>query len=59
MHEGRFVFTHHTQHLPMHTFRRWVSRFDDDRYVKRFSCLDQFLRLAFSQLTGHEGPRDI
>lgn len=59
MHEGRFVFTQLMQHLPMHTFRRLVARFDGDRYVKRFSCLDQFLCLAFAQLTGRESLRDI
>ena len=59
MHEGRFVFTQLMQHLPMHTFRRLVRRFDGDRYVKRFSCLDQFLCLAFAQLTARESLRDI
>ena len=41
MHEGRFVFTQLMQHLPMHTFRRLVAKFDGNRYVKRFACLDQ------------------
>lgn len=59
MHEGRFVFTQLVHHLPMHIFRRFVAQFDGDRYVKRFACLDQFLCLAFAQLTGREGLRDI
>lgn len=59
MHEGRFVFTQLMQHLPMHTFRRLVAQFDGDQYVKRFACLDQFLCLAFAQLTGRESLRDI
>jgi hypothetical protein len=59
MHEGQFVFTQLMQHLPMHTFRRCVARFDGNRYVKRFACLDQFLCMAFAQLTGRESLRDI
>lgn len=59
MHQGRFVFTQLMQHLPMHTFRRVVATYDGDRYVKRFSCLDQFLCMALAQLTGRESLRDI
>ena len=59
MHEGRFVFTQLMQHLPMHTFRRLVAKFEGNRYVKRFACLDQFLCMAFAQLTGRESLRDI
>ena len=59
MHEGRFVFTQLMQHLPMHTFRRLVTQFNGDRYVKRFTCLDQFLCMAFAQLTGRDSLRDI
>jgi hypothetical protein len=59
MHEGQFVFTQLMQHLPMHTFRRLVAKFDGNRYVKRFTCLDQFLCMAFAQLTGRESLRDI
>lgn len=59
MHEGQFVFTQLMQHLPMHTFRRCVAQFDGNRYVKRFTCLDQFLCMAFAQLTCRESLRDI
>src|SRR3546814_4593345 len=59
MSQGRFVFTHLVQHLPLHTFRRLVAKYDGQRYVKRFSCLDQFLCMAFAQLTGRESLRDI
>ncbi|WP_155950953.1 DUF4372 domain-containing protein, partial [Rhodanobacter sp. OR87] len=52
MHEGQFVFTQLMRHLPMHTFRRLVAKYDGDRYVKRFGCLDQFLCMAFAQLSG-------
>lgn len=59
MHQGRFVFAQLMDHLPLHAFRRAVKRYDGDRYVKRFSCLDQFLCMAFAQLGGCESLRDI
>ncbi len=59
MHEGRFVFAQLMQHLPWHTFRRLTAKYGGNRYVKRFSCLDQFLCMAFAQLTGRESLRDI
>lgn len=59
MHEGCFVFAQLMQHLPLHAFRRAVAQFHGNRYVKRFTCLDQFLCMAFAQLTGRESLRDI
>jgi len=41
----------------MHTFRRCVARYDGNRYTKTFSCLDQFLCMAFAQLTYRESLR--
>ncbi len=43
----------------MHTFRRCVSRYQGEYYVKRFRCLDQYLVMAFAQLTHRESLRDI
>ena len=43
----------------MHTFRRCVQRYQGERYVKRFRCLDQYLSMAFAQLTFRESLRDI
>lgn len=59
MHQGSFVFAQLMQQLPWHTFRRLVRKYDGDRYVKRFSCVDQFLCMAFAQLAGRESLRDI
>ena len=59
MHQGHFVFSQLMQHLPWHTFRRLVRKYDGNRYAKRFSCSDQFLCMAFAQLTGRESLRDI
>ena len=59
MHQGHYVFAQLMQHLPLTTFRRCVARYDGERRVKRFSCLDQYLCLAFAQLTWRESLRDI
>jgi len=59
MHVGRLVFSQVIDHLPMHTFRRCVTRYNGNRYTKTFSCLDQFLCMAFAQLTYRESLRDI
>jgi hypothetical protein len=49
MYIGQLVFSQVTDHLPMHTFRRCVQRYQGERYVKRFRCLDQYLSMAFAQ----------
>ena len=59
MHTGRLVFSQVMDHLPMHTFRRYVARYDGNRYKKTFSCLDQYLCMVFAQLTFRESLRDI
>jgi hypothetical protein len=59
MHEGHYVFAQLMQHLPLTTFRRCVARYDGEHKIKRFSCLDQYLCLAFAQLTWRESLRDI
>jgi hypothetical protein len=59
MHEGHYVFAQLMQHLPLTTFRRCVARYSGEHRVKRFSCLDQYLCLAFAQLTWRESLRDI
>ena len=45
--------------FPLSEFRRCVDRHRGDYKVQSFSCLDQFLALAFAQLTGRESLRDI
>ena len=45
--------------MPLHTFRRCVQRYAGEHKVKSFSCLDQFLCMAFAQLTYRESLRDI
>jgi hypothetical protein len=59
MYAGRLVFAQLTDHLPLHTFRRCVARYGGEHKVKSFSCLDQYLCMAFAQLTYRESLRDI
>ena len=59
MYSGELVFAQVMEHLPLHTFRRIVARYAGERKVKSFSCLDQFLSMAFAQLTFRESLRDI
>ncbi len=59
MHIGKIVFSQVIAHLPLHTFRRCVQRYDGNHKIKSFSCLDQFLCMAFAQLTYRESLRDI
>lgn len=59
MHIGKLVFAQVMEHLPLTTFRRCVARHRGEHKVKRFSCLDQYLCMAFAQLTYRESLRDI
>ena len=59
MNLGKLVFAQITQHLPLTTFRRCVARYGGEHKVKTFSCLDQYLCMAFAQLTYRESLRDI
>jgi hypothetical protein len=56
---GKLVFAQITQHVPLTTFRRCVARYGGEHKVKSFSCLDQYLCMAFAQLTYRESLRDI
>ncbi len=59
MNTGRTVFSQIMDYLPMHEFRKCVKRYRGNYKVKSFSCLDQFLCMAFAQLTYRESLRDI
>jgi hypothetical protein len=58
MHEGKMVFSQLMDHLPQHSFRRYVERYGGDRSVKSFSCQDQFRCMAFAQFTYRDSLRD-
>ena len=59
MNQGRTVFSQLVSFLPVRDFRRIVQRYDGDSRLRGFSCWDQFLSLAFAQLTYRESLRDI
>ena len=59
MNTGKIVFAQLMDHLPLHKFRRLVKRYRGNHKIKTFSCLDQYLCMAFAQLTYRESLRDI
>ena len=59
MHAGRIIFAQLMDFLPTHEFNRCVRRYRGNNKVRRFSCRDQFLCMAFAQLTARESLREI
>jgi len=56
---GQTLFSQVVDHLPRYEFLKCVSRYRGDYQQKSFSCWDQFLAMAFAQLTYRESLRDI
>jgi hypothetical protein len=59
MHNGKLLFAQLMDFLPWTSFNRIVTRYQGDRYVKTFTCTEQFRAMAFAQLTYRESLRDI
>ncbi len=59
MYSGKLIFAQIMDHIPWHSFRRYVKHHRGHRYVKRFGCTDQYLCMAFAQLAYRESLRDI
>ncbi|TKB09597.1 IS4 family transposase [Desulforhopalus sp. IMCC35007] len=59
MFTGRLIFKQIMDFMPLPTFRRCVAKYKGDFKVKKFSCFDQFLCMAFAQITHRESLRDI
>lgn len=59
MNRGRTIFSQVMEFLPHKEFAACVARYGGERYVKSFSCMDQFLGMAFAQLAYRESLRDI
>lgn len=59
MNTGKTIFGQAMEFLPMYEFRKCVERYHGDHKILSFSCLDQFLCMAFAQLTYRESLRDI
>ena len=59
MYSGQVVFAQLMELLPRHEFDTCVRRYDGEHGVRGFSCRDQFLCMAYAQLTFRESLRDI
>jgi len=59
MNSGKTIFAQLMDFLPAYEFRKCVECYDGNYKVKSFSCWDQFLTMAFAQLTYRESLRDI
>ncbi len=59
MNIGKTVFAQILEHLPLYEFKKYVKKYNGNRRVRKFSCYDQFLCLAFAQITYRESLRDI
>jgi len=59
MHDGKLVFAQMMEFAPWHTFRRLVAKYKGNFNVRSFTCMDQFLCMAFAQLTYRESLRDV
>ena len=59
MNFGRTVFAQLLDHLPSYEFQKCVTRYRGDYQQKTFSCWNQYLSMAFAQLTYRDSLRDI
>ena len=59
MHSGRTIFSQLMDFLPRHEFNKCVRSYQGHYRIRTFSCFDQFLCMAFAQLTYRESLRDI
>src|SRR5712692_9733760 len=57
--QGRTIFSQLLNFLPDREFRRCVARYSGAARPRGFSCWDQYLSMAFAQLTYRDGLRDI
>jgi hypothetical protein len=59
MYVGKLVFAQVMEFMPLSVFRRCVAKYQGNWKVRTFTCLDQFLCMAFAQITYRESLRDI
>jgi hypothetical protein len=59
MYSGRLIFSQVMNYMPLHAFKKCVARYRGEHQVKSFTCLDQYLCMAFAQLAYRESLRDI
>lgn len=59
MYQGKYVFSQIMEMIVRYQFNQCAARYRGEYWVKHFSCWDQFLALAFGQLSFRESLRDI
>jgi hypothetical protein len=59
MNTDRIIFSQIMDFIPNHHFKQCVRRYHGNYRLRTFSCFDQFLCMAFAQLTFKESLRDI
>jgi transposase len=59
MHTGHTVFSQLTDFLPRKQFDKCVHKYAGNHRIKSFSCFDQYLCMAFAQITYRQSLRDI
>jgi len=59
MYQGKFVFSQIMDQVVRYQFNQCVARYKGGYWVKSFSCWEQFLAMAFGQLSFRESLRDI
>lgn len=58
MNRGKYVFAQIFEFVPHNDFLKFVKKYDGDRKTRHFSCWNQFLCMAFGQLTHRESLSD-
>ena len=59
MNKEKYVFSQLVSFLDRSKFNRIVAKYDGDKYVKHFTCWNQFLAMMFGQLSNRESLRDL
>lgn len=59
MNSGKYLFAQLMDSLPKRDFDRCVYKYKGNYRIRQFACFDQFLCMAFAQLTGRHSLRDI
>lgn len=59
MYTGRIVFSQLMDFVPKSDFEKCVQQYQGNYRIRKFSCYDQYLCMAFAQLTYRESLRDI
>ena len=59
MNKEKYVFSQLVSFLDRSKFNLIVAKYDGDKYVKHFTCWNQFLAMMFGQLSNRESLRDL